>query len=144
MFGNLAHLGATLPGPSIALWKAAVIEAVLTAGLVSVILGTASGARNIGANGAIAVGGYVALSGLWAASLTGASMNPARSLGPELVGGDWHAWWVYVIGPLVGGLVAVGIAWILRGPPSQLAEAAAQGDEGPPEALPDVPLSGSS
>jgi aquaporin Z len=128
MFGNLAHLGATLPGASIVLWKAAVIEAVLTAGLVSVILGTASGARNVGANGAIAVGGYIALSGLWAASLTGASMNPARSFGPELIGGDWHAWWVYVTGPLVGALVAVAIAWILRGPPSQLAQAAAQGD----------------
>jgi aquaporin Z len=134
MFGNLAHLGATLPGASIMLWKAAVIEAVLTTGLVSVILGTASGARNVGANGAIAVGGYVALSGLWAASLTGASMNPARSLGPELIGGDWHAWWVYVIGPLAGGLVAVGIAWILRGPPTQLAETAAQGDAVRPEA----------
>jgi aquaporin Z len=134
MFGNLAHLGATLPGSSIVLWKAAVIEAVLTTGLVSVILGTASGARNVGANGAIAVGGYVAMSGLWAASLTGASMNPARSLGPELIGGDWHAWWVYLIGPLVGGLIAVGIAWILRGPPSLHAEAAAQGEPERPEA----------
>jgi aquaporin Z len=134
MFGNLAHLGATLPGAPIVLWKAAVMEAVLTTGLVSVILGTASGARNVGANGAIAVGGYVALSGLWAASLTGASMNPARSFGPELIGGDWHAWWVYVIGPLAGGLVAVGIAWILRGPPSQLAAAVAQGDADRPEA----------
>jgi len=127
MFGNLAHLGATLPGASIVLWKAAVIEAVLTTGLVSVILGTASGARNVGANGAIAVGGYVALSGLWAAPLTGASMNPVRSFGPELIGGDWHAWWVYMIGPMIGGIAAVGIAWILRGPPSQVADEAAQG-----------------
>ena len=136
MFGNLAHLGATLPGASIELWKAAVIEGVLTTGLVSVILGTASGARNVGTNGAIAVGGYIALSGLWAASLTGASMNPARSFGPELIGGDWHAWWIYLVGPLAGGLVAVGIAWILRGPPSHLAEAAAQGDAQHPEASP--------
>jgi aquaporin Z len=135
MFGDLAHLGATLPGASMVLWRAAVMEAVLTTGLVSVILGTASGARNVGANGAIAVGGYVALSGLWAASLTGASMNPARSFGPELISGDWHAWWVYVIGPLAGGLVAVGIAWILRGPPSKLAEVAAQGDADRTEAL---------
>jgi aquaporin Z len=127
MFGNLAHLGATLPGPSLALWKAAAIEAVLTTGLVSVILGTASGARNVGANGAIAVGGYIALSGLWAASLTVASMNPARSFGPELVGGDWHGWWVYLVGPLSGALVAVGVAWILRGPPTAHAQATAQG-----------------
>ena len=63
-------------------------------------------------------------------------MNPARSFGPELIGGHWHAWWVYVIGPLVGGFVAVGIAWILRGPSSQLAKAAAQGDADRPEADP--------
>jgi aquaporin Z len=133
MFGNLAHLGATQPGPSVVLWKAAILEAVLTLGLVSVILGTASGARNVGTNGAIAVGGYIALSGLWAAPLTGASMNPARSFGPELVSGDWHAWWVYLIGPLVGGLTAVGIAWILRGPPSGPAHVSAQGDAACPE-----------
>jgi aquaporin Z len=128
MFGSPAHLGATIPGASTELWKAAVVEAVLTSGLVSVILGTASGARNVGANAAIAVGGYVALSGLWAAPLTGASMNPARSFGPEVIAGDWHAWWVYVIGPMAGGLVAVGVAWILRGPPSKVADAAAQGN----------------
>jgi aquaporin Z len=128
IFGNLAHLGATLPGGSIVLWKAAVVEGVLTVGLVSVILGTASGARNVGTNAAIAVGCYVALRGLWAAPITGASMNPARSFGPALVGGDWHAWWVYVIGPIAGAVVAVGIAWVWRGPPSPLASAAAQGD----------------
>jgi aquaporin Z len=128
LFGNLAHLGATLPGGTIGPWKAAVVEGVLTAGLVSVILGTASGARNVGTNAAIAVGGYIALSGLWAAPVTGASMNPARSFGPALVGGDWHAWWVYVIGPIAGALVAVGIAWVLRGPPSPLASASAQGE----------------
>jgi aquaporin Z len=128
LFGNLAHLGATLPGGTIGAWKAAVVEGVLTAGLVSVILGTASGARNVGSNAAIAVGGYVALSGLWAAPITGASMNPARSFGPALVGGDWHAWWVYLAGPIAGALVAVGIAWVLRGPPSPLASESAQGD----------------
>jgi aquaporin Z len=110
-------------------WKAVVIEAFLTFGLVSVILGTASGARNVGANAAIAVGGYIALAGLWAAPLTGASMNPARSLGPALVGGDWRSWWVFVVGPLAGGLIAVGGAWILRGPPSEAADDAAQGAE---------------
>ena len=52
------------------------MEVLLTAGLVNTILGTASGARNIGTNGAIAVGGYIALAGLWAAPVSGASMNP--------------------------------------------------------------------
>ncbi len=126
VFGNVAHLGATLP-VGVAPWKATVIELLLTLGLVSVILGTASGARNVGANAALAVGGYIALAGLWAAPVTGASMNPARSLGPALVGGTWTAWWVYVAGPVAGGLVAVGVAWILRGPPSRAADSAAQG-----------------
>ena len=64
-------------------------EAVLTAGLVSVILGTASGAQQLGALAAIGVGSYIALAGLWGAPVSGASMNPARSLGPALVLGDW-------------------------------------------------------
>jgi aquaporin Z len=128
LFGDVGHLGATLPGGGLALWKAAVVEGILSLGLVSVILGTASGARNVGSNAALAVGGYIALSGLWAAALTGASMNPARSFGPELVGGDWHAWWVYLVGPCAGALVAVGVAHVLRGPPSKWANLAAQGD----------------
>jgi len=90
---------------------------VLTAGLVSVILGTASGARNIGANAALAVSGYIILAGLWAAAVSGASMNPARSLGPALIGGHWTDWWAYVVGPVAGAALAVGFAWVLRGHP---------------------------
>jgi aquaporin Z len=86
------------------------MEIVLTFGLVTVILGTASGARNVGHNAAIAVGGYVALAGLWASPVSGASMNPARSLGPALVSGDLHSTWIYLAGPLAGGLVAVALA----------------------------------
>ena len=80
VFGNIGDLGATMAGPGFTDKTAMVIEALLTLGLVSVVLGTASGARNIGTNAALAVGGYVALAGLWAAPVTGASMNPARSL----------------------------------------------------------------
>jgi aquaporin Z len=127
MFGEIGQLGATIPGAGITGWKAVLIEVVLTAGLVSVILGTASGARNVGVNAALAIGGYIALAGLWAAPITGASMNPARSLGPALIGGRWTDWWVYVIGPIGGGIIAVGFAWILRGPPSKAADEAAQG-----------------
>jgi aquaporin Z len=86
-FGNVGHLGATEPGAGIGAGTTVLIEIVLTAGLISVILGTASGARNIGANAAIAVAGYIVLAGLWAAPISGASMNPARSLGPAFVGG---------------------------------------------------------
>jgi aquaporin Z len=126
-FGDIGDLGATLPGVGTSAATTVLVEIVLTAGLVSVILGTASGARNIGANAALAVGGYIVLAGLWAAPVSGASMNPARSLGPALVGGHWADWWAYVIGPVAGGVIAVGIAWVLRGPPSQVADEAAQG-----------------
>jgi aquaporin Z len=126
-FGNIGHLGTTGPGAGISAWTTTLIEVVLTAGLISVILGTASGARNIGANAALAIGGYVILAGLWAAPISGASMNPARSLGPALVSGHWTDAWAYVAGPILGGVIAVGFSWILRGPPSKAAKEAAQG-----------------
>jgi aquaporin Z len=91
------------------------LEMVLTFGLISVILGTASGAQNIGIVGAFGVGSYIALAGLWASPLSGASMNPARTFGPDLVAGDFHALWVYVAGPFAGAVVAVGAAFVLRG-----------------------------
>jgi aquaporin Z len=115
VFGNIQHLGATLPGPGYANWQALLIEIVLTAGLVSVILGTASAAQNVGAIAALAVGGYIALAGLWAAPVSGTSMNPARSFGPALVSGDFSSYWVYVLGPIAGALIAVGCAIVLRG-----------------------------
>ena len=102
---------------------------MLTLGLVSVILGTASGAQNIGIFGAIGVGAYIALAGLWGSPISGASMNPARTFGPDLVGTDFTSYWVYVAGPLVGAALAVGAAWVLRGAGGGRAgSAAAQGD----------------
>jgi len=115
VFGNVQHLGATLPGPGYANWQAFLMEIVLTATLVSVILGTASAAQNVGAIAALGVGGYIALAGLWGAPVSGTSMNPARSFGPALVSGDFSSYWVYVAGPMAGALIAVGIASVLRG-----------------------------
>ncbi len=115
VFGNVENLGATLPGPGYANWQALLMEIVLTLGLVSVILGTASAAQNVGAIAALGVGGYIALAGLWGAPVSGASMNPARSLGPALVSGNWSSYWVYVVGPITGALLAVAFAFILRG-----------------------------
>jgi aquaporin Z len=116
VFGKVGQLGATVPGPGIADWQAMLIELVLTAGLVSTILGTASSAQNVGALSALGVGGYIVLAGLWSSPISGASMNPARSFGPDLVLGDFKHYWVYLVGPLAGSLIAVGIAYILRGP----------------------------
>src|SRR5690349_16510281 len=115
VFGNIEHLGATLPGAGYANWQALLMEIVLTAGLVSVILGTASAAQNVGAIAAIGVGAYIALAGLWAAPVSGVSMNPARSFGPALVSGDFAHYWVYVVGPTAGALLAVLFALVLRG-----------------------------
>lgn len=85
-------------------------------GLVSTILGGASGAQNVGTLSAFAVGAYIILAGLWAGPVSGASMNPARTLGPDLLRGDVTHTWIYVAGPLVGASLAVGIAYILRAP----------------------------
>ena len=115
VFGNVEHLGATLPGPGYKNWQALLMEIVLTTLLVSVILGTASAAQNVGAIAALGVGGYIALAGLWSAPVSGTSMNPARSFGPALVSGDWSSYWVYLAGPLIGALIAVGFAVVLRG-----------------------------
>jgi aquaporin Z len=115
LIGKQGSAGLTLPGHGISTAIAMVWELVLTAGLVSVILGTASGAQSIGPFAAIGVGSYVALAGLWGSPVSGASMNPARSLGPALVLSDWTAWWAYLAGPAAGAIIAVGIAHVLRG-----------------------------
>ena len=115
LIGKQGSAGLTLPGHGISTGIALVWEMVLTAGLVSVILGTASGAQQIGAFAALGVGSYIALAGLWGSPVSGASMNPARSLGPALVLDDWTSWWAYLVGPVAGGVIAVGFAYILRG-----------------------------
>jgi aquaporin Z len=115
VFGNVGHLGATVPGAGYRSWQAFLMEIALTGGLVSVILGTASEAQNVGLFGAFGVGGYIALAGLWAAPVSGTSMNPARSFGPALVSGDWSGFWAYVAGPAIGAGLALGCAWVLRG-----------------------------
>jgi aquaporin Z len=114
-YGKVGSLGATVPGAGLTDWQATATEGVLTLGLVSTILGTASEAQNVGALSAVAVGGYIVLAGFWAGPLTGASMNPARSLGPDLALGRFDHLWPYLVGPLLGAAVAVVFAWILRG-----------------------------
>ena len=131
ILGKLGQLGATEPGTGTTDVEAMLMELVLTVGLVSVILGTASGAQNIGVFGALGVGAYIILAGLWSSPVSGASMNPARSFGPDLAIADFSHYWVYVVGPIAGALIAVGFAWVLRGPGGGRAgSAAAQGRVG--------------
>src|SRR5690349_18220599 len=124
-----ATYGSNYPAPTYSGSDAFLMEAVLTLGLVSVILGTASGAQSIGVFGAIGVGAYIALAGLWGSPISGASMNPARTFGPDLVGKDFGSYWLYVAGPITGAAIAVGFAYVLRGAGGGSAgSGAAQGD----------------
>ncbi|MEO8551510.1 MAG: aquaporin [Kofleriaceae bacterium] len=126
LFGNVGDLGATLPYRGTFVPFA--MEATLTLLLVTVILATSTGHKSIGHNAALAVGATIALDGLFAAPVSGASMNPARSFGPALVGGHLDTCWIYLAGPALGAVIAVGLAWLLRGGPSAAARVAAQGD----------------
>jgi aquaporin Z len=124
-----ANYGSSYPAHGYSDMAAFWMELVLTMGLVSVILGTASGAQNVGIIGAFGVAGYIALAGLWASPISGASMNPARTFGPDLVGSTFSGYWVYLAGPLAGAVLAVGIAFVLRGrSDGSTGAGAAQGD----------------
>ncbi len=130
-FGPVGDLGATRPHDGFTVAQVAVLEIVLTLGLVTTILGTASAAQNVGPLAAIGVGGYIALAGLWAAPVGDASMNPVRSLGPDLVRGQLIGTWPYLVGPFIGALIAVAFARVMRGPGGDAAaRAAAQGSDG--------------
>jgi aquaporin Z len=138
MFGKVGMLGATYaPGPGFSDLQAMLMELVLTLGLVSTILGTASKAQNVGPLAALGVGGYIALAGLWASPISMASMNPALSFGSDLVLLNFSHYWVYVAGPIAGALLAVLAAYALRGPGGD--EPAVQAAQGRLEASPSPP-----
>jgi len=108
-------------------WRSLVMEIILTAILVTVILNTATGYRSIGHNAALAVGSTVALLGLFASPISGASMNPARTLGPDIVSWDFTGWWIYIVGPLAGAAIAVMMIGLVRGLPAKAEREAAEG-----------------
>ena len=106
--GNIAHVGATLPSGSEAqsfLW-----ELVLSAFLMFVVLAVATDTRAVGEAAAIAIGGTIALDAMFGGPISGASMNPMRSLGPALVSGDLHAIWLYILAPVAGASIG-GLAY---------------------------------
>ena len=109
-----ASLGATLP--SVRTASALVYEVVLTAILMFVIMAVATDTRAVGAGAAIAIGGTVGLDALFGGPVTGASMNPARSLGPALAAGELADLWIYFAGPLVGAPIGALAYQMVRGP----------------------------
>jgi aquaporin NIP len=108
-----AHLGATLP--SVGSGSALVYEVILTAFLMFVIMAVATDTRAAGAAAAIAIGGTVGLDALFGGPVTGASMNPARSLGPALVAGEWSELWIYIVGPIAGAAIGAVAYQLIRG-----------------------------
>jgi len=126
-FGSDISQGATQPGPDVGVVAAISWEALLTALLVLVILGTAEEEAVVGKNAALAVGLTVALCCLFSSPITGASMNPARSFGPQLVSGHLEFAWIYFIGPLVGSALACAVVLFVHGPPRLSEREAAHG-----------------
>lgn len=110
---NPASLGATLP--TVGLGSAFVYEVVLTAFLMFVIMAVATDTRAVGAAAAIAIGGTVGLDALFGGPITGASMNPARSLGPALVSGELTDLWLYLLAPLLGAALGALAYQLVRG-----------------------------
>jgi aquaporin NIP len=130
--GNLAHVGATYPSGSAG--QAFLWEAVLSCFLMLVIMAVATDTRAVGEAAAIAIGGTVGLDAMFGGPITGASMNPARSLGPGIVAGDLHAIWIYLLAPLAGAFLGAFAYQFMRGEPTQAAAIAA-----PPDAQRDEP-----
>ncbi len=113
LFGLAGGLGATHPS-HVGDLGALVLEAGLTAVLMIVILAVATDTRAVGSMAAIAIGATIGLEALVMGPITGASMNPARSLAPALVSGDWTGLWIYLVGPTAGALVGAMIYQFLR------------------------------
>jgi MIP family channel proteins len=111
--GNQADVGATLPSGSQG--QAFLWELVLTFFLMFVIMAVATDTRAVGEAAAIAIGGTVGLDAMFGGPISGASMNPARSIGPALVSGNLHALWLYILAPILGASLAALAYQFVRG-----------------------------
>jgi len=114
LIGDVAGLGATLPAGSAA--QAFGLEVLLTAALMFVIIAVATDTRAVGETAALAIGATVALDALWGGQISGASMNPARSLGPALVAGIFEQQWIYLTAPFIGAAIGGFVYQWLRQP----------------------------
>jgi aquaporin NIP len=111
--GNIAHVGATLPSGSDRqsfLW-----EVVMSAFLMLVIMAVATDTRAVGEAAAIAIGGTIGLDAMFGGPISGASMNPMRSIGPAFVSGDLHSLWIYILAPVVGAAIGAVLYQFVRG-----------------------------
>jgi aquaporin NIP len=115
LFGDVAHLGTTLPSGSVR--QSFGLEVVLTFFLMFVIISVATDTRAVGQAAAIAIGGTVGLEALFAGPISGASMNPARSLAPALVSGTWQDQWIYLVAPVIGAVAGALVYQLVRGHP---------------------------
>ncbi|MFN8540790.1 MAG: MIP family channel protein [Thermomicrobiales bacterium] len=113
LFGNVTNLGTTLPAGGIR--QSLALETVLTFFLMFVIISVATDTRAVGQAAALAIGGTVGLEAMFAGPISGASMNPARSLAPALISGTWTAQWLYLIGPIIGALLGAFAYQFIRG-----------------------------
>ncbi|MAT89359.1 MAG: aquaporin [Flavobacteriaceae bacterium] len=105
MFPEEQNLGATVPNWEV--WKVFILECILSYLLMLVIIHVSTGAKEIGVIAGIAIGGVVLLEAMFAGPLTGASMNPARSLSPAVLSGQLNSLWIYLLAPVLGMLLAV-------------------------------------
>jgi aquaporin Z len=105
LFPKSELLGATIP--SVDIWRAFVLELILTFFLMVVIINVSTGSKEIGMMAGIAIGSVVLLEALFAGPITNASMNPARSLAPNIVSGNIKGLWLYILAPIIGALLAV-------------------------------------
>ena len=113
LFWDADKMGATLPGDSLA--QAFILEIILTWFLMFVVLCVSTGAKEKGIMAGVAVGSVVALEALFAGPICGASMNPARSLGPAIVSGYVSTLWIYLTAPVLGAILAVFTGWLVLG-----------------------------
>lgn len=115
LFPENTMLGATFPTGSG--MQSFILEVLLTYFLMLVILQVAHGSKEVGVMAGIAIGAVVGLEALFAGPISGASMNPARSIAPALVSGELRALWIYIVAPVLGALLAtVTWSWLRRSP----------------------------
>ena len=125
-FGVAGNLAATMPKPGF-YGQAVGFEAILTFGLVLMVLNMANGPKLNGPFVPLAVGAYVMAWGTMGGPFDGASFNPARTFGPDLAIGNLSSLWVYLLGPAIGAVLAVAVARVLRGPAREQEALAAEG-----------------